>query len=483
MSDELCLLDLTAQAELVRCGAVKPLELVDAAVARIEALDPELNAVISPQFERARAQAVAPDLPDGPFRGVPVLLKDLGAYLDGDPVYAGMAALKRAGWRERGESHFAGALRRAGAISLGRTNSPELGILPTTEPASFGATRNPWRTTHSPGGSSGGSAAAVAAGLVAAAHASDGGGSIRIPAAHCGLVGLKPTRGRCSFGPGLGERWAGCSVEGFVTRSVRDTAALLDVVSGQSPGDPYTAPPPARPFAAEVGVDPGRLRVGLMRRAPRGMAIHPECVAAVEEAARLLESLGHRVEESAPAAIDDPAVMRAFLTIVSSSIARALDAWGEKLGATLGARDVEPVTWAVAEAGRGFSGPAYVGAVELQHRHGRRLAEWWEGGFDLLLTPTCAAPPPPLGHFDSPEGNPLAGYLNAAPYGVFTLQFNMSGQPAVSLPLHWSGDGLPIGVQLVAPFAGEDLLVRVAAQLEAARPWADRLPPLHASRR
>jgi amidase len=318
---------------------------------------------------------------------------------------------------------------------------------------------------------------------VAAAHASDGGGSIRIPAAHCGLVGLKPTRGRCSFGPGLGERWAGCSVEGFVTRSVRDTAALLDVVSGLRPGDPYTAPPPARPFAAEVGVDPGRLRVGLMRRAPRGMAIHPECVAAVEEAARLLESLGHRVEESAPEAIDDPAVMRAFLTIVSSSIARALDAWGEKLGATLGARDVEPVTWAVAEAGRGFSGPAYVGAVELQHRHGRRLAEWWEGGFDLLLTPTCAAPPPPLGHFDSPEGNPLAGYLNAAPYGVFTLQFNMSGQPAVSLPLHWSGDGLPIGVQLVAPFAGEDLLVRVAAQLEAARPWADRLPPLHASRR
>ena len=298
MADELSLLDLVAQAELVRRGEMKPLELVDAAIARAERLNPELCAIVSAQFERARAAAVSPELPDGPFRGVPYLLKDLGAYLDGDPVYCGMAVLKKADWRERGESHFAGRLRRAGLISLGRTNSPELGLLPTTEPASFGPSHNPWETTHSPGGSSGGSAAAVAAGVVAAAHASDGGGSIRIPASHCGLVGLKPTRGRNSFGPGLGERWGGCSVEGFVTHTVRDTAALVDIVAGSEPGDPYAAAPPARPYAEEVGADPGRLRIGLMDRAPRDAELHPDCLAAVSAAGRLLASLGHDLEES-----------------------------------------------------------------------------------------------------------------------------------------------------------------------------------------
>lgn len=479
MSDEIARLDATAQAELVRRGEVKPLELVDEAIARVEALDPQLNAVATRQFERARAQAVAPDLPDGPFRGVPFLLKDLGAHHAGDPVHCGMQALKDADWREAGESHFAAKLRAAGLLTLGRTNSPELGLLPTTEPASYGASHNPWKLSHSSGGSSGGSSAAVAAGLVPAAHASDGGGSIRIPANHCGLVGLKPSRGRNSFGPDLGERWAGLSAEGFVTRSVRDTAALADVVAGAMPGDPYTAPPLTRRLVDEVGAEPARLRVGLMQAPPSG-EIHPDCVAAVSGAARLLESLGHSVEESSPPALADASAARGFVSVITSATAAALDAWGEKLGRTLGPDDVEPMTWAVAEMGRALTAAQYISAVNLNHAQTRRLAEWWVGGFDLLLTPTCAQPPPPLGSFDAVPGNPLHGFGVAVPYSVFTSPFNVSGQPAISLPLHWNAEGLPIGVQLVAAYGREDVLVRIAAQLEQAQPWSDRLPAVHA---
>jgi amidase len=480
MSDPSALLDATAQAELVRRGEAKPAELVDAAIARIERLDPTLGAVITRQFERARAWAAAPDLPQGPFRGVPILLKDLGAHLAGDPVHCGMRALRRAGWCEPGEAYFAERLRLSGAISLGRTNTPELGLLPTTEPEAYGPTRNPWRTTHSAGGSSGGSAAAVAAGLVAAAHASDGGGSIRIPASHCGLVGLKPTRGRSSFGPGLAERWAGCSVEGFVTRSVRDTAALLDVVSGARPGDPYSAPPPQRPFAQEAGAPPGRLRIGAMLRAPRGAALDAHCREAVSATARRLESLGHRVEEAHPEALEETDGVRAFVNIVTVSTARALEAWSARIGAPIGQPDVEPLTWALAEMGRATSGVQYLGAVEAGHAHVRRLAAFWQRGFDLLLTPTCAAPPPPLGHFDPTPENPLAGYAAALPFGLFSSTWNLSGQPAISLPLHQTPDGLPIGIQLVAAVGGEPTLLRVAAQLEQAHPWAGRLPPVHA---
>ena len=482
MTNDLALLDCTAQAELVRKGKLTSSDLVEAAIARAEQLDDSLGALVSRQFARARSEAKSSELPDGPFRGVPYLLKDLGAYLDGDPCYSGMGALKKADHRERGDSVFAGRLRAAGMISLGRTNSPELGILPTTEPEAFGPSHNPWKVSHSPGGSSGGSAAAVAAGLVPAAHASDGGGSIRIPAAHCGLVGLKPSRGRNSFAPALGERWSGCSCEGFVTRSVRDTAALLDVTSGPAPGDPYFAPPPQRPFAAEVGADPGRLRIGIMRVAPREGELHADNLAAADAAGKLLESLGHHVEPSYPEAMDAPDAMIHYVKIVASCTARSIDRYGEKIGRTIGAEDVEALTWAVAELGRQHSAVDYVEILEAMHRHGRRLAEWWDSGFDLLLTPTTAAPPPPLGTMRPEPGNPLAGYLRAAPYGTFTAQFNLSGQPAISLPLYWSDDGLPIGVQLVAPTAREDLLIRVAAQLEEAEPWAAKLPSLHASR-
>ncbi len=479
MSHEILDLDACGQARALADGTLKASELVEAAIGRIERLDPELNAVIHPQFDRAREEAARSPLPD-PFHGVPILLKDLGAYLAGDPAHSGMSALKQAGWTEPGSSHFAARLRGAGLVSLGRTNTPELGLLPTTEPLAYGATRNPWNLGHSAGGSSGGSASAVAAGMVAAAHASDGGGSIRIPAAHCGLVGLKPSRGRASFGPGLGERWMGASNEGFVTHSVRDTAALLDVVAGAEPGDPYTAPPPLRPYAEEVGVDPGRLRIGVMARGPRDVELHPECAAAARETARRLEALGHHLEESHPPALDDSEAVAAFVTVITSCTAFALDATGAKLGRVLAEEDVEPLTWAMAQLGRQHSAAKLLAAQDFNHGHSRRVAGWWSDGFDLLLTPTTGEPPPPLGAFDPAPGNPLQGFARAARFAMFTSSFNVTGQPAVSLPMHWSEEGLPVGIQLVAAYGREDLLLQVAAQLEAAHPWRDRRPPVHA---
>lgn len=479
MSDEFALLDATAQAELVRNGDVKPLELVDAAIARVEALNPELNAVVIRQFDRAREQALSPSLPEGPFRGVPFLLKDLGAHMAGDPVHSGMRVLKEIDWREPGETHFAAKVRDAGLLTIGRSNTPELGLQPTTEPVSYGASHNPWKLTHSPGGSSGGASAAVAAGLVPAAHASDGGGSIRIPANHCGLVGLKGSRGRNSFGPDAPERWAGFSYEGFVTRTVRDAAALADAVAGPMPGDPYTAPLPCRPFGEEAGTDPGPLRIGMMNAPPRG-EIHGDCVTAVEDAGHLLESLHHKVEHSAPMALSDDEALRGFTVIVASSTAYALDVASEKIGREIGEHEVEPGTWVLATMGRTMSAADYIAAQSLNNRLARGLAGWWEDGFDLLLTPTCAAPPPVLGCFDATPENPMQGMMASLPYTVFTSPFNVSGQPAISLPLHWNDDGLPIGIQLVAAYGREDLLIRVAAQLEQAEPWKHRRPPLHA---
>ena len=480
MSDEAAVLDATAQAELVRRREVTPLELVEAAIRRIEALDGELNALVTRQFERALDESKSSELPEGPFRGVPMLLKDIGAHLEDDPLYCGMGFLKRLRWREPGETHFAGKLRRAGLLSLGRTNTLELALSVTTEPTAFGPTHNPWKLGYSSGGSSGGAGAAVASGLVAVAHGSDGGGSIRIPASHCGLVGLKPSRGRNSFGPDLGERWSGFSCERFVTRSVRDTAALLDVVSGLTPGDPYTAPALPRPLREEVGRDPGQLRIGIMDAGPRKSELHEDVFTAVSGAAKLLESVGHAVEDSHPAALDDPDAVKGFVCIVSSCIASALDAWGEKTGEIISAKDVEPLTWAIAEIGRTYTAAQYVEMVNFNHAHSRRVASWWEEGFDLLLTPTCGAPPPRHGTFAPSPENPLRGFARAVPFSAFTGPFNVSGQPAISLPLHWNADGLPIGIQLVAAYGREDVLIRVAAQLEQAAPWKGRIPPIHA---
>jgi amidase len=470
-------LDATDQAELVRRGEVKPAELVEAAIARAEAVNPRLNAIILPKYEEARGDAVE-ELPDGPFRGVPFLLKDLGANFAGWPNHNGMQALKDAGWKTPVDAYLAARFREAGFVTLGRTNSPELGLAPTTEPAAYGATHNPWNPEHSPGGSSGGSAAAVAAGIVAAAHSSDGGGSIRIPAAHCGLVGLKPSRGRNTFGPELGERWFGCSCEGVVTRSVRDTAAILDETHGPAPGDPYVAPPPERPYRDEVGAEPGRLRIGLLAGGIRGVEVGADNLAAAEAAGRALEGLGHAVEASYPKALEENEIALAYVKIVMASTAAALESWGAKIGREIGEGAVEPMTWELAKRGRELPGHELAAAVSFMHALGRRIAGWHESGYDLLVTPTCALPPPRLGELVSPPDNGLAGFVKAAPYGLFTLPFNMTGQPAVSLPLHWSDEGLPIGVQIVAPFGREDRLIQVAAQLEQALPWADRRPPL-----
>ena len=480
MLDDVAKLDATAQAELVRRRAVTPRELVDAAIDRLERLDPQLNAVILPACEAARERAAASDLPDGPFRGVPFLMKDLGGVEAGRPYCSGMGLLKRAAWIERQNSYITDKFLAAGLIVLGRTNTPELGLTPTTEPSAFGPTRNPWRLSHSAGGSSGGSAAAVAAGIVPAAHASDGGGSIRIPASMCGLVGLKPTRGRNSFGPALGERWNGFSVEFALTRSVRDAAALLDVTEGAMPGDPYAAAPPALPFADALAVPSPHLRVGVMRRGPRDVELHPECRTAVDSAARHLADLGHRLDESHPDALDDPGGVMHFVTIIAANTARALEVCGERLGRPVTAADVEPLTWAVAERGRGISAADLLASLDAVHAYSRRLAGWWHNGFDLLLTPTCAAPPPPIGFVTSTAAEPFRGFFRAAPYGAYTSPFNLSGQPAISLPLHWTADGLPVGVQLVAAYGREDLLLQIAAQLEQAAPWKDRRPTVHA---
>jgi amidase len=464
----------------VRTRQASPRELVDAAIARIEALDPRLNAVVTPLFESARK--AAENLPDGPFRGVPFLLKDLQGYSAGDPHGGGMRALREARWAPDFDSYLVEKFRAAGLVVLGRTNVPELGLSVTTEPLACGPCRNPWNPEHSTGGSSGGSAAAVASGMVPVAHANDGGGSIRIPASECGLVGLKPTRGRVSLGPDRGEDWGGLVHDHVVSRSVRDSAALLDAIAGPMPGDPYAAPPPARPFAEEVGADPGRLRIGLLPKSPNGAPpCHPECSAAVEAAGRLLESLGHRVELAHPPALDEhERMLRGFSAVVAAAAARDLLKWGTVLGRTLGEADVEPGTWGLARQGFEMTATQYLFAVGDLQLWTRALASWWADGFDLLVTPTIGAPPPPLGYIGGPADDPEARLDRILGLMPFTPQFNVTGQPAVSLPLAWSGSGLPIGVHFVAAMNREDLLYRIAAQLEAAQPWAERRPPVRA---
>jgi amidase len=481
MSKDLSRLDATAQAELVRQGEISPRELVEAAINRIEKVNPQLNAVITPLFEKAHAAAASRELPQGPFAGVPLLLKDLGVWSAGDRYCAGMRFLRDLDWHEKEDSFLAARYRAAGFVFVGKTNTPEFGSVTTTEPVAFGPSRNPWNPDHSTGGSSGGAAAAVASGMVPAAHANDGGGSIRIPASECGLVGLKPTRGRVSLGPTMGEIWAGLVADHVVTRSVRDSAGILDATAGPMVGDPYYAPPPARPFAEEIGAKPGRLRIGLRTHTGNpNIATHPDCVGAARDAAKLLESLGHHVEEACPAALDDPNSFGPFSALLSSWTARDLDAWSARTGKPIGPDDVEIHNWAMAEIGRKVTAARYIESVTWLHGHARRIQQWWADGFDLLLTPTLAEPPPPLGQFCSTPANPLLGLIRSGPFAAYCSPFNITGQPAISLPLHWNEAGLPIGVQLVAAYAREDILLRVASQLEAAEPWAERRPRVHA---
>jgi amidase len=473
MSNELAQLDATAQAALVAKGELSPAELVDAAIDRIERANPDLNAVIHKTYDKARAAARA-ELPAGPFRGVPILVKDIGPMTEGDPMCAGMGLLKRRGFIAPFDSFITRKLRRAGFVLVGKTNTPELGIVPTTEPVAFGATRNPYDLTRSTGGSSGGSAAAVARGMVPIAHGNDGGGSIRIPASCCGLVGLKPTRGRVSHGPALGEVNGGIVIDHVLARSVRDSAALLDVLQGMMPGDPSPAPPPARPFAAEVGADPGALRIGFTSKfltTSGAMAdAHPDCVAAVARACALLADLGHRIEEVRMDALLVPEYVPRFMSVWAAGVAAALDSWAEITGTAVTPDDVEPLTWALGQMGQAVSSSTYQRSWTWLHINARQVARFWKD-HDLLLTPTLAEPPPPLGTFDAPPGDPMAPILRAAAFAPFTPPFNVTGQPGISLPLHRSGQGLPIGVQLVGAYAREDLLLRLAAQVERAAPF------------
>ncbi len=467
--------DATAMAEMVAAGDITPAELVDDTIVRVEKLDAEIGAVVHRLFDQAQARAAAPDdLPDGPFRGVPFLVKDLGCYSAGDPYHGGAQFLKEADYTADHSTYLAEKFEAAGLITVGRTNTPEFGTTVTTESVAHGATRNPWDIGRSAGGSSGGSAAAVAAGIVLMAHGSDGGGSIRIPASECGLVGLKPSRGRVTHGPDLGEDWAGATIDGVLSRTVRDTARGLDAVCGAMPGDPYFAPPPGRPYADEVGAHPGRLRIGLIAELDE-FKVHADCATAVDAAGRLLEDLGHDVAESGPGEMNDPQFPKNYITLLSVAIAVDVDHWSEVLGRPIAQEELEPRNARFVEIGRAIDGPTYLSSIRWIHDYTRRMAAWWSD-YDLLVTPTIAAPPPPLGWLTDPE----TGMARTQELIPFTSPFNVTGQPAVSLPLHWNDDGLPIGVQFVASYACEDLLIRLASQLEEAAPWAGHLPPIHA---
>jgi amidase len=409
-------------------------------------------------------------------------MKDLDNCTAGESFHCGMRLLREIGYKTDHDSYLTERFNAAGLISLGKTNTPELGLTVTTEPVSYGPTRNPWNLGHSTGGSSGGSAAAVACGMVPAAHATDGGGSIRIPASECGLVGLKPSRGRVSLGPDFGEYWDGLVASHVVTRSVRDCAAMLDAVAVSFPGDPYVAPAPRRPFLQEVTAKPDKLRIGVMARAPQGAGtLHADCKAAVEAAAKLCDRLGHRVDYAHPEPLDGFAetTMR-FSHIVTAWVAAALDQWSEIAGRKISEDMVEHTTWGLAELGRQLSAAQYVASIKWVGRYTYDMAAWWSGGFDVLVTPTIAEPPPPLGALTPKPGDMGAATERLLRLMPFTPPFNMTGQPAVSLPLHWNAAGLPIGVQFVAAYGREDVLLGLAAQLEQASPWAQKWPPLRA---
>ncbi|MEY2503711.1 MAG: amidase [Verrucomicrobiota bacterium] len=463
--------DALGLAALVKRREVSARELLEAAIARVTRDNPAINAVGTRLYDRGLA-TIERGPADGPFSGVPLLLKDLGAEIRGYPTNEGCSLF--AGSVANHDSEIVRRHEAAGFVIFGKTHTSELGLSTSTESRLCGPTRNPWDRTRSAGGSSGGAAAAVAAGIVPLAHASDGGGSIRIPASCCGLFGLKPTRARTPMGPLVAEGWAGFSVVHAITRSVRDSAALLDATQGPDVGDPYWAPPPARPYSDEVAASPGRLRIAVTTSAWNGHAVDPHCVEAVRLAAKLCEDLGHHVEPASPA-IDSDALGRASRLIISANVRTDLERRARALGRAYQRDDVETITWKMAEFGRTVSAEAYIEAIGAAQKAGRELGDFFLS-YDVLLTPTQCTPPLPLGILDMMTedtrrfGDAIAGTM------AFTSLFNMTGSPAMSLPLHATPDGLPVGVQFAAPFGDEAVLFRLAAQLEAARPWADRKP-------
>ncbi|HXV00810.1 MAG TPA: amidase [Caulobacteraceae bacterium] len=462
--------DAVGLAALIAARQVSAAEVVEAALTRLEAVNPRLNAVTLELGEQALAEVNHGD-PAGVLGGVPYLIKDLGAQVAGTPTTAGSRILGTA--PAVADSAIVTAYRKAGLVIIGKTNTPEFGLEPVTEPTRFGPSRNPWELERTPGGSSGGASAAVAGGITPAAHASDGGGSIRIPAACCGLVGMKPSRGRVSFAP-ADEGWGGFSIQHAVSWTVRDSATLLDAVSTPQPGDPYWRDPPQRSFAKEVGAEPGVLRIAFTTAALAAPAIEPQCAAAVREIARLCESLGHQVEE-AQLPGDYAAAGAAAGTVIAASVAAMLETEGARRGRPVSEDEVEAVTWATYQRGRGVSGAAYVQALQGAHAYGRVVAEFFER-FDVLLLSTLGSPAIPIGALRGVPPKEYAERLFA--FMPNTQAFNMTGQPAISLPLATSAEGLPIGLQFVGRTGDEGLLYRLAGQLEQARPWAERRPML-----
>ncbi len=479
MANPFASLDATAQADLVRSGDVTPTELVDAALAAIDATS-ELNAVIHRRDDAARTEATRVRPGEQPFAGVPIVVKDLDGTLGGEPYHAGSKHLRDAHYRATVTSTLFQRLIDAGFVIVGKTNTPELGLIPSTEPLAYGPTRNPWDTARTPGGSSGGSAAAVAAGVVAVGHAGDGGGSIRIPAALCGLVGHKPSRGRVTLGPAETEAWGGLVSRLVVTRSVRDTAAILDAVAGPSSGDPYWAPPPSRPYVEEL-TETRPLRIGWSASLPSN-SVDPRIVGATEAAAVTLASLGHHVTEAADLPSSDPALVAEmtghFFACWPVWTARALDDFAAMTGTPVLESSVEPHTWTLAEIGRVTSGQAYAAGLDGLRALSRRLVSWWDD-YDLLLTPTVPEVAPLLGLFGAEPDNALAGVARSESLVAFTIPFNITGQPVASVPLA-EVDGLPVGIQLVGAPSRDDHVLAVAAQLERALPWADRRPAVWA---
>lgn len=486
MNDEVNNMDALSLSNLVLRKEVKPSELITMAIEHIDHLNPELNAVIHTLYDQAfkaaqtwEADIMANRIENVSFCGVPFLLKDLIAECQGTPFNEGSNAVK--GYVSKIDTELVRRQKAAGLIIIGKTNTCEFGLLPTTEPAIFGPTLNPWNPALTPGGSSGGSAAAVASGMLPMAHGSDGGGSIRIPASCCGLFGLKPTRGRNPVAPLFGELAGGLAHEHALTRTVRDSAALLDATSGPAIGDPYCAPSRQRPYIEEIDKDPGRLKIGFLNRVPEGWHsetdLHGDCADAVKDAATLCESLGHTVEEVNSKLLSDSTIGSVFGKVFNAYAAHAIEYWKRELGKDIIKDQVEPLTWASAKRGMELASGKYLQALEDIHRFARKIAAWYHSGkYDLLLTPTMRTPPVPIGSFQSTPDNPMGWLEPTFSAVVFTRVQNMTGQPAMSVPLFWNKDNIPIGVHFAAQFGEEAVLFRLAAQLENARPWRDRKP-------
>lgn len=462
-------------AELVQKNEVTPAELVEEAIARVERHNPVINAVVHELFERARANAAQiSSAGSNTFAGVPFVVKDLLGNIQGVPNTSGSRLLE--GFSSPFDAELINRYRRAGLIPIAKTNTPEFGLLPTTEPQFYGPTRNPWNTKHSVGGSSGGSAAAVGAGIVPIGHANDGGGSIRIPASCCGLVGMKPTRGRNPLGPMLGDVMGGFVVEHAVTRTVRDSAALLDATAGPDLGDPYWAPPSERPYLDEIGRPSGKLRIGYWTRGIDGAPLDPECLDAISKAVNVCSDMGHEIEEiELPVSTEQ--LIGAFMDIWAAGLTVSVDIAALSTGRKPTPDLLEPLTWAFYQRGRQISASQYQMALGSLQLASREIARFFTT-HDAWVTSTLARPPVPIGELIENESEITKVFEPVINYVPFTAAFNVTGQPAISLPLHQSADGLPVGVQFAGRFGDEGLLYRLAGELETACPWKDRHPPI-----